>query len=31
MFRADEDFTEFWELCQGHGILRHAKMKRTGP
>ena len=30
MFRADEDFTEFWELCQGHGILRHAKSKRTG-
>jgi 3-methyladenine DNA glycosylase/8-oxoguanine DNA glycosylase len=30
MFRADEDFTEFWELCRGHAVLRHAKSKRTG-
>ena len=22
--------TEFWELCRGHGVLRHAKSKRTG-
>jgi len=30
MFRADEDFGEFWELCRGHGILRHCRSKRTG-
>ncbi len=30
MFRADEDFDEFWELCRGHGILRHCRSKRTG-
>jgi 3-methyladenine DNA glycosylase/8-oxoguanine DNA glycosylase len=30
MFRADEDFGEFWELCRGHSILRHCRSKRTG-
>jgi N-glycosylase/DNA lyase len=30
MFRADEDFADFWELCRGHGILRHCRPKRTG-
>jgi 3-methyladenine DNA glycosylase/8-oxoguanine DNA glycosylase len=30
MFRADEDFGEFWELCRGHAILRHCRLKRTG-
>ena len=30
MFRADEDFTEFWTLCRGHGVLRHCKANRTG-
>jgi 3-methyladenine DNA glycosylase/8-oxoguanine DNA glycosylase len=30
MFRADEDFTEFWALCRGHGVLRHCKSNRTG-
>jgi len=30
MFRANEDFGEFWELCRGHGILRHCQSKRTG-
>jgi 3-methyladenine DNA glycosylase/8-oxoguanine DNA glycosylase len=30
MFRADEDFTEFWALCRGQGVLRHCKANRTG-
>jgi hypothetical protein len=30
MFRADEDFTEFWKQCRGHGVLRHCKANRTG-
>jgi 3-methyladenine DNA glycosylase/8-oxoguanine DNA glycosylase len=30
MFRADEDFTEFWKLCRGHGVLRHCKVNQTG-
>ena len=30
MFRADEDFTEFWGLCRGHAILRQCKSMRTG-
>ena len=30
MFRADEDFTEFWALCRGHAILRLCKVNRTG-
>lgn len=30
MFRADEDFGEFWELCRGHAVLRHCRSKRTG-
>ena len=30
MFRADENFTEFWELCRGHAVLKHAKLQRTG-
>ena len=30
MFRADEDFGEFWELCRGHAILRHCRSERTG-
>ena len=30
MFRADEDFTEFWKLCRGHAVLRHCKANRTG-
>ena len=30
MFRADEDFSEFWGLCRGHAVLRHCKSKRTG-
>ena len=30
MFRADEDFTEFWGLCRGHAVLRHCKLNRTG-
>jgi hypothetical protein len=29
MFRADEDFSEFWDLCRGHGILRHCRTERT--
>jgi N-glycosylase/DNA lyase len=30
MFRADEDFTEFWDLCRGHAVLRHCRSERTG-
>jgi N-glycosylase/DNA lyase len=30
MFRADEDFSDFWELCRGHAVLRHCQSKRTG-
>jgi 3-methyladenine DNA glycosylase/8-oxoguanine DNA glycosylase len=30
MFRADEDFTEFWKLCGGQGVLRHCKTNQTG-
>ena len=30
MFRADEDFQEFWKLCRGHGILRHCRSNRMG-
>jgi N-glycosylase/DNA lyase len=30
MFRADEDFGEFWDLCRGHAVLRHCRSKRTG-
>jgi N-glycosylase/DNA lyase len=30
MFRADEDFEEFWELCRGHAVLWHCRSKRTG-
>ncbi len=30
MFRADEDFGEFWELCRGHAVLRHCRSERTG-
>jgi 3-methyladenine DNA glycosylase/8-oxoguanine DNA glycosylase len=30
MFRADEDFRDFWELCRGHAVLRHCRSKRTG-
>jgi len=30
MFRADEDFSDFWELCRGHAVLRHCRSKRTG-
>lgn len=30
MFRADEDFGQFWELCRGHAILRHCRSQRTG-
>jgi N-glycosylase/DNA lyase len=30
MFRADEDFSDFWELCRGHVVLRHCRSKRTG-
>lgn len=30
MFRADEDFAEFWDLCRGDGILRHCRSERTG-
>ncbi len=31
MFRADEDFQEFWRLCRGHAVLRQCKSLRTGP
>ena len=30
MFRADEDFGEFWDLCRGHAVLRHCRRERTG-
>jgi N-glycosylase/DNA lyase len=30
MFRADEDFQEFWELCRGHAALRSCRSCRTG-
>jgi N-glycosylase/DNA lyase len=30
MFRADEDFGEFWDLCRGHTVLRHCRSERTG-
>ena len=30
MFRADEDFGEFWGLCRGHAILHRCKSMRTG-
>jgi hypothetical protein len=30
MFRADEDFKEFWDLCRGHAVLRYCRSKRTG-
>jgi hypothetical protein len=30
MFRADEDFREFWDLCRGHTVLRHCRSERTG-
>jgi N-glycosylase/DNA lyase len=30
MFRADEDFREFWELCRGHAVLRHCRSEKTG-
>jgi N-glycosylase/DNA lyase len=30
MFRADEDFRDFWDLCRGHAVLRHCRSKRTG-
>ena len=30
MFRADEDFREFWELCRGHAVLRSCRLNRTG-
>ena len=30
MFRADEDFSDFWDLCRGHAVLRHCRSKRTG-
>ena len=30
MFRADEDFGEFWDLCRGHAVLRHCRSERTG-
>jgi N-glycosylase/DNA lyase len=30
MFRADEDFSEFWGLCRGHPVLRQCKSIRTG-
>ena len=30
MFRADEDFAEFWSLCRGHAVLGHCKANRTG-
>jgi 3-methyladenine DNA glycosylase/8-oxoguanine DNA glycosylase len=30
MFRGDEDFTEFWKMCRGHGVLRHCQENRTG-
>lgn len=30
MFRADEDFSGFWELCRGHAVLRHCGTRRTG-
>jgi N-glycosylase/DNA lyase len=30
MFRADEDFSEFWALCRSHPALRHCALNRTG-
>ena len=30
MFRADEDFQEFWRLCRGHAVLRDCRSCRTG-
>ena len=30
MFRADEDFTEFWGLCRGRAVLRDCRSNRTG-
>jgi len=30
MFRADEDFQEFWDLCRGHAVLRSCRSCRTG-
>ena len=30
MFRADEDYREFWDLCRGHAVLRHCRSERTG-
>ena len=30
MFRADEDFAEFWMLCRDHRVLRHCKINQTG-
>ena len=30
MFRADEDFSDFWALCKGHAVLRHCGSERTG-
>lgn len=30
MFRADEDFSEFWTLCRSHPALRHCALNRTG-
>ena len=30
MFRADEDFGEFWNLCRGHAVLKHCRSERTG-
>lgn len=30
MFRADEDFGEFWQRCRGHAVLRHCRSERTG-
>ena len=30
IFRADEDFAEFWMLCRNHRVLRHCKINQTG-
>ncbi|MEI8375622.1 MAG: hypothetical protein WCJ35_22605 [Planctomycetota bacterium] len=30
MFRADEDFQDFWKLCRGHAVLRDCRSNRTG-
>lgn len=30
MFRADESFQEFWDLCRDHAVLKHCPLQRTG-